>query len=124
MLGIRLERLSDFDFEVKNRPGQLRGNTDGLSHLAWESATLVDQDEDALDAVLIHSVNVEPLPRESIRAALKQDPVLSQVVDWLKTGVRQARRDVEGGGRKLLSYWSRRGRLLLKDGLVLRSREN
>jgi len=49
-----------------------------------------------VDAVLIHSVNVD----------LKQDPVLSQVVDWLKTGVRPARRDVEGGGRKFLSYWS------------------
>ena len=109
---------------MKNRPGQLHGNTDGLSQLAWESATLVDQDEDALDAMLIHSVNVEPLPRERIRATLKQDLVLSQVVDWLKTGVRQARSDGEGGGRKLLSYWSQWGRLLLKDGLVLRSLEN
>ena len=116
-----LERLSDFDFEVEHRSGQLHGNADGLSRLTWESTTFAEQDE---DAVLIHSVNVEPLSRESIKATLKQDPVLSQVVDWLKTGVRPARCDVEGGGRKLLSYWSQWGRLLLRDGLVLRRWEN
>ena len=95
-----LERLSDFDFEVEHRSGQLHGNADGLSRLTWESTTFAEQDE---VAVLIHSVNLEPLSRESIKATLKQDPVLSQVVDWLKTGVRPARCDVEGGGRKLLS---------------------
>ena len=31
---------------------------------------------------------------------------------------------MEGGGRKLLSYWSQWGRLLLRDGLVLRRWEN
>ena len=50
-----LERLSDFDFEVEHRSGQLHGNTDGLSRLIWESATFAEQDE---DAALIHSVNV------------------------------------------------------------------
>ena len=116
-----LERLSDFDFEVEHRSGQLHGNADGLSRLTWESINSAGQDE---DAVLINSVNVELLSRESIKAALKQDPVLSQVVDWLKTGVKPARCDVEGGGRKLLSYWSQWGRLLLRDGLVLRRWEN
>ena len=98
-----LERLSDFDFEVEHRPGQSHGNADGLSRLAWESTTLAEQDE---DAVLIQSINVELLSRESMKATLKQDPVLSQVVNWLKVGARPARRDVEGGGRKLLSYWA------------------
>ena len=116
-----LERLSDFDFEVEHRSRQLHGNADGLSRLTWESINSAEQDE---DAVLINSVNVEPLSRESIKAALKQDPVLSQVVDWLKTGVKPARCDVEGGVRKLLSYWSQWGRLLLRDGLVLRRWEN
>ena len=46
------------------------------------------------------------------------------MVDWLKTGVKPARCDVEGGGCKLLSYWSQWGRLLLRDGLVLRRWEN
>ena len=102
---------------MEHRSGQLHGNADGLSRLIWESINSAEQDE---DAVLINSVNVEPLSRESIKVALKHDPVLSQVVDWLKTGVKPARCDVEGGGRKLLSYWSQWGRLLLGDGLVLR----
>ena len=67
--------------------GQLHGNADRLSRLTGETTTFAEQDEDAM---LIHSVNVEPLSRESIKAALKQDPVLSQVVDWLKTGVKPA----------------------------------
>ena len=116
-----LERLSDFDFEVEHRSGQSRGNADGLLRLTWESINSAEQDE---DAVSINSVNVEPLSRESIKVALKQDPILSQVVDWLKTGVKPARCDVEGSGRKLLSYWSQWGRLLLRDGLVLRHWEN
>ena len=116
-----LERLSDFDFEVEYRPGQSHGNADGLSRLAWESTTLAEHDE---DAVLIQSINVEPLSRESMKATLKQDPVLSQVANWLKVGARPARRDVEGGGRKLLSYWAQWGRLFLKDGLVFRRWEN
>ena len=68
-----LERLSDFDFKAEHRSGQLHGNADGLSCLTWVSTTFTEQDE---DAVLIHSVNVEPLSRESIKATLKQDPVL------------------------------------------------
>ena len=95
----------------------MHGNADGLSRLTWDSATLADQDE---DAVLIHSVNIELLSSESIKAILKQDPVLSQVVDWLKASERPVRRYVAGGGCKLLSHWSQWGRLFLKDGLVLR----
>ena len=51
---------------------------------------------------------MEPLQRESICAAENRDPVLSQVVTQLETGVKPARGDVEGGGCKLLSYWSMR----------------
>ena len=117
----RLERLSHFDFEVEHLSGQLHGNADGLSGLIWESINSAEQDE---DAVLINSVNIEPLSRESIKVALKHDPILSQVVDWLKTAVKPARCDVEGGGRQLLSYWSQSGRPLLRHGLVLRRWEN
>ena len=89
-----LERLSDFDFEVEHRPGQLHGNADRLSRLPWDEGASVKVER---DATLIQSVNMEPLSRESIRAAQNQDPVLSQVVRWLETGVRPAGGDVEGG---------------------------
>ena len=116
-----LERLSDFDFEVEHRPGQLHGNADGLSRFPWDEGALEKIER---DTTLIQSVNMGPLSRESIRAAQNQDPVLSQVVKWLETGVRPARGDVEGGGRKLLSYWSQWGRLSLRDGLVFRRWEH
>ena len=60
-----LEKLTYFDFEVEHCCGQLHGNANGLSRLTWETTTFAEQDE---DAVLIHSVNVEPLSRESIKA--------------------------------------------------------
>ena len=47
-----------------------------------EKTTLAEQDE---DAVLIQSINVEPFSRESMKATLKQDPVLSQVANWCET---------------------------------------
>ena len=107
---------------MEHCPGQLHGNADGLSCLTWEDTTPEEQSEE--DAILIQSANVGPLSNECIKATQKQDPVLSQVVDWLKSGARPARRDVEGGGCKLLSYWSQWGRLFLKDGLVFRCWEN
>lgn len=107
---------------MEHRPGQLHGNADGLSRLTWEGTTSAEQDEE--DAMLFQSINVEPLSKECIKAARKQEPVLSQVVDWLKNGARPARSDVEGGGLKLLSYWSQWGRLFLKDGLVFGCWEN
>ena len=67
---------------MEHRPGHLHGNADGLSHLTGEGATLEEQGE--VDAMLIQSVNVEPLSNECIKATQKQDPVLSQVVDWLQ----------------------------------------
>ena len=80
-----------------------RDNADELSRLPWdEDASVKDQ----RDATLIQSVNMEPLSRDSLRATENQDPVLSQVVKWIKTGVRSPRGDLDGGGgggRKLLS---------------------
>ena len=109
------------DFEVEHRPGHLHGNADGLSRLPWDKGASVKVER---DVTLLQSVNMEPFLRESISAAQNQDPVLSQVVRWLETGVRPARGDVEGGGRKLLSYWSQWGRLFLRDGLVFRRWEH
>ena len=100
---------------MEHRPGQLHGNADGRSRLPWDKGDLEKVER---DTNLIQSVNMGPLSRKSIRAAQNQDPVMSQVMKWLETGVRTARGDVEGGGRKLLSYWSRWGRLFLRDGLV------
>ena len=74
-----LVRLSYFDFEVEHRPGPLHGDADGLSHPWDEDASVKDQ----RDATLIQSVNVEPLPRDSLRVTQNQDSVLLQVEKWL-----------------------------------------
>ena len=54
--------------------------------------------EEENEVAWIQSVNVEPLSKESIRTAQSQDPVLSQIVMWLKAGVRPPRNEAEGGG--------------------------
>ena len=74
---------------------RVHGNVDGLSCPPWDEGASVKVER---DATLIQSVIIEPLSKESIRAARNQDPVLSQVVRWLETGVRPARGDVERGG--------------------------
>ena len=86
-----LERLNDFNFEVEHRVGQLHGNADGLSRFPWDEGAWQRIER---DTTLIQSVNMGPLLRESIHAAQNQDPVLSQVVKWVETGVRPARGDV------------------------------
>jgi len=118
-----LERLSDFDFEVQHRPGRLHNNADGLYRFPWdEQGTKLREVESKV--AWIQSVNIETLSKESIRAAQSRDPVLTQVVMWLKASVRPPRSEAEGGVRKLLSYWSQWGRLLLRDGLVYRRWEH
>jgi len=79
---------------VEHRPGQLHSNADGLSRLPWDEDAPV---KDRRDATLIQSVNMEPLSRDSLRETENQDPVLLQVVKWLKTGVRSPRGDVDIG---------------------------
>ena len=104
-----LERLSDFDFEVENSPGQLHGDGDGLSRLPFDEDASV---RDRRDATLIQSKIMEQ-SRDSLRATQNQDPALSQAFKWLKTGVRPPGGDVDGvgrGGRKLLLYWSQWGK--------------
>ena len=68
---------------MEHRPGQLHGNADGLSSLSRDEGSSVKVER---DATLIQSVNMEPLSRESIRAAQNQNPALSQVVRWLEIG--------------------------------------
>lgn len=115
--------MSDFDFEVKHRPGSSHNNADGLSRLPWAEQEMVHP-EVGSDVAWVQSVSVDPLSNESIQVAQSQDEVLSQVVKWLEVGVRPPRRDVEGGGRKLLSYWSQWNRLLVGGGLVFRRWED
>ena len=100
-----LERLSDFDFEVQHRSGRLHNNADGLSRFPWDEQGAKLREVES-EVAWIQSVNVEPLSKENIYAAQSRDPVLTQVVMWLKAGVRPPRSEAEGGGRKLLSYWS------------------
>ena len=118
-----LERLSDFDFEAQHHSGRLHNNADGLSHFTWDEQGAKLHEVES-EVAWIQSVNVEPLSKESIHAAQSRDPVLTRVVMWLKAGVRPPRSEAEGGGRKLLSYWSQWGRLLLRDGLVYRRWEH
>ena len=80
---------------MEHHPGQLHSNADGLSRLPWDEDASV---KDRRDATLIQSVNMEPLSRDSLRTTENQDPVLLQVVKWLKTGVRSPRGDVDWGG--------------------------
>ena len=80
---------------MEHRLGQLHGNADGLSRFPWDEGLWLKIER---DTTLIQSVNMGSLSGEIIRAAQNQDSALSQVVKWLKTGVRPARGVVEGGG--------------------------
>ena len=46
--------------------------------------------------------------------------MLTEVSRWLKSGQRAARKEIEGKGRELLSYWAQFDRLFFKNGLIWR----
>ena len=94
--------------DVVHRPGRLHGNADGLSRIPWveddTAETRLSESEEETTRVYLTQESL--LSRSEIQLELKQDPVLSRVANWLKAGDRPPRKDVEGGGRELLSYWS------------------
>ena len=104
-----LERLSDFDIKVEHRTGSSHGNADGLSRIPWDE-----------EVAFVHSVETHCLSRNQIKVEQERDPVLSQVSKWLRAGERPPRKDVEGSGRELLSYWAQLDRLAYKDELIWR----
>ena len=46
--------------------------------------------------------------------------MLTEMSRWLKTEQRAARKEIEGKGRELLSYWAQFDRLFFKNGLIWR----
>ena len=98
-----LERPSDFDFdfEVQQHSGRLRNSTEGLPRFQWDGQGDNHREVESKVAC-IQSVNIELFSKESTRAAQSRDSVLTQVVMWLKPGVRPLMSEAEGGGRKRL----------------------
>ena len=54
-----LESLNNFDFDVEHRPGQLDGNTDGLSRFPWDEGAWEKIARDYPDSVCEYGTLVE-----------------------------------------------------------------
>ena len=93
-----------------------------MDFLAYTAETRLSESEEETARVYLTQESL--LSRIKIQLELKQHPVLSRVANWLKAGERPPRKDVERGGRELLSYWSEWSRLVLKDDLVWRRWED
>ena len=98
---------------MEHRAGSSHGNADGLSHIPWDD-----------EVAFVHSVETHCLSRNQIKVEQERDPVLSQVSEWLRAGERPPRKDVEEGGRELLSYWAQWDCLAYKDELIWRCWED
>ena len=88
--------LSQFDFEVRYRPGSKHGNADGLSRLISDAAT--NSADDTMDEAAVCAVRqLEALPVDSkeVRNASKSDPILSKVFDFVEKGWPEKNTDPE-----------------------------
>ncbi len=79
--------LSNYNFEVQQRPGTKHGNTDGLSHGGYAEAAGQDSiGPQATTEARLVVARLEVEAAQHLRAAQEEDPDLKMVRQWLADG--------------------------------------
>lgn len=133
-----LERLSEFDFVIEHRPGRLHGNADGLSRVPYMENEEEDEESSqtvdgiiGLNSPMLTSYNITRTGGDNwacrwsnieLNLFQREDPVLSEVIKWVKSGARPDRKEIASACPEKGSMWSQFGRLKL-IGLLCREYE-
>lgn len=120
-----LERLGQYDFEIKHRPGVLHGNADALSRRPCgddcKQCTRLDKHRDS-------TVNIRQISfvghKDDWIVAQKQDPDLLLVRNWKLAGIRPQWEEVSSLNQTLKIYWAQWDSLFLLDQLLYRKWES
>uniref|UniRef100_A0A5S6Q0Y0 RNA-directed DNA polymerase n=1 Tax=Trichuris muris TaxID=70415 RepID=A0A5S6Q0Y0_TRIMR len=107
-----LERLAEFDMEIRHRPGRLHDNADALSR------PLCPQCGKQLVSIDCAQVCLPP-PQNDMRDAQDTDDEIKLLKDWIRND-NWPSRCPEGASRNLRILWGQKDALFLDDGILLR----
>ncbi|XP_046435631.1 uncharacterized protein LOC124187364 [Neodiprion fabricii] len=120
-----LERLGQYDFEIKHRPGVLHGNADALSRRPCGDDC---KQCSRLNKQLDPSLNVRQISlvenKEDWIIAQGKDSDLLLVRNWKSTGVRPQWEEISSMSQSLKIYWAQWDSLFLLDQLLYRKWES
>ena len=119
-------RLMRFDFAIAHVPGKLLYTANSLSRSPQEGKAqefkswkdLHDEVECYVNAVLV-TLPASDQRLDEIRSELKNDDTLKTVMQYVQHGWPEEKQRVRG---PIAKYWSERGNISLRNGLLLRGR--
>ena len=111
-----LEILSEFDFEIQHRAGQLHGNDDAVSRIPCSHFGFRD-DINVESNKYVFTLSTSP---SNIRQMQENDDDLQTLRSWLEGKGRPDSIRIEGKSYYLKSLYSQYDRLCIMDGIICR----
>ena len=127
-----MEQLSEYDMEIRHRPGSQHKNADALSRIPckqcgytpeWEVApsqisTIVGK----TDKCLVQDESFKQ--GKSLKELQSEDPDIRLVKDWVQNGKRPLYCDISGNGNVIRSLWCQWDSLYLENDILFRKYED
>ena len=131
-----LEILSEFDFVIEHRPGRLRGRIIARAmHQQDEEGdeeSTQTTDNNGRNSPMLTTYNITRTADDNwvcrwinneLNLFQREDPVLNEVIKWVKSGARPDRKETAGAGQEKRNMWSQFELLKLVEGLLCREDE-
>ena len=102
-----IERLAEYDFDIKHRPGKQHANADALLRYPVR-----------VSAVSVVEIWFPPEFKADFVKQQAHDPIIFALLAWCKTAQRPRQEQLEGKPQDLWYYWSRFDELTVDDSIL------
>lgn len=122
-----LERLGQYDFELKHRAGRVHDNADALSRrpcaeIDCKHCDRVDErdgwSESTAESAPLRRISVSPDLMTSMARHTDEDEVLKEVKEWIEKGERPEWETISGRTHLLKRYWGLFASLSVEQGVL------
>uniref|UniRef100_A0A5S6QWK9 RNA-directed DNA polymerase n=1 Tax=Trichuris muris TaxID=70415 RepID=A0A5S6QWK9_TRIMR len=121
-----MERLAEFNMEIKHRPGKKHSNADAMSRRPCrqcangpEHISQLNQGDDMVAAIVM---NLGEVTRLEMEQSQRETSDMSTVMNWIRNAS-WPEQCPGGAGMELSSFWKQKHSLVVRDGLLCRVRQ-